>query len=302
MKHYGLKPKKYDPRDKHFESHKILGSINPLALPDEYDADNGVTMPDQNADGAYFECSAYTVTDMAFDEDGQEYSPDYNFMKSLQIAGLPPDNQGVDLKSAFKVACTFGLLPKKLALFDTNAFGETYAADQKHWPLEVDKEAVKNIKPAYLGISGPYDFFDNVRAAMYISRSEKRTVGIGVTWYGDFETTGSSGLCPDNPAMAGGGHSPKISGWTRKNTQGEFIRGGEIFLKVKSWQGRNVGDNGWLYFSRPLINKLMAEWGADARMLKKLADGTVEELKERKVTFLEVLQAFIKNLVIALTH
>lgn len=299
---YGLKPKTYDPRDKAFEFQRLFGSINPLGLPDEYDADNGITMPDQNADGAYYECSAYLVADMCLDEDGQEYSPDYNFMKSLQIANLPPNNQGVDLKSAFKVPCTFGLLPKKLAPFSTNSFGETYAADQKNWPLSYDAEAVKNVKPGYFGINGYYDFFDNARSAMWIAKNEKRTVGIGITWYGEFETTGPSGLCPDNPAYAGGGHAAKISGWTKHNIRGELIRAGEIFLKIKSWQGKKVGDNGWLYFSRPLINKLMADWGSDARMIAKTDDGTIEALKARKVTFLEVIQAYFKNLAIALTH
>lgn len=299
MKKYGLKYKRYDPRDSHFESQKILGALNPIALPDEYSCDNG-SMPDQVRDMGYTECTAYTSTDSAKDHDGIDYSEDYSYMKALLVGGYAPSAQGCDLKSQYKGGCVFGLLPRSLSPISAKDHGQEYAATPSNWPAMLDQEAAKHRKPAYLGIGGDRDFFDNARAAMWLAREEKRAIGIGVTWFYEFETIGIDGICPDKPSQRAGGHAAKIAGWTKHDTRGELIRAGEIFLKIKSWQGPGYGDNGWCYFSRNLANSLMSEIGADARMFKMVSDGTVEELKQQKISFLEVLIALYKNLIVAL--
>lgn len=299
---YSLKPKKYTVLDKHFEFHRVFGSISPLALPDEYNADNGITMPDQNADGAYIECADYTVSDIFFDETGKDASPDYNYMKALIVGGFTPDAGGTDLKSAFAAPCKYGFLLKKDAPITALSMGQNYIAEEKNWPNDIDEKSAGNKEPGYFGIGGKYDFFDNCRSALWLARDKNRTVGMGITWYQEFEQVGPDGILPETGLTNGGGHAVKIAQWTKHNTKGELIRNGEIFLGLKSWQGKNIGDNGWVYSSRPLTNKLMAEWGADAQIFCDTVPGTIDLLKAQQIAFCDHLITAFRNIITSLVH
>src|SRR3954465_4016348 len=112
MINHGLQPLQPDKRDKKYLFHRSFGAVSPLDLPESYSCDAGLTMPDQNADGAFTECTAYTTTDLATDEDGIEYSPDYTFAQTLRLINVPANTQGADQRTALKSAIAYGLLLK----------------------------------------------------------------------------------------------------------------------------------------------------------------------------------------------
>lgn len=291
----GLAPTKRDSRDKHFGFHRVFGSVSVADLPSEYDADAGLTIPNQNGDNAYTECTAYAVADIAGNQDHTIYSPDYIYMKTLAMLNLPPTTQGVDGRTPFKVACTFGLLRQEDAPFTCAEKGQEFVANQGNWPISLDEKAKVNLKPGYFPITGMGDFFDNVRSAMWIGRDEQRTVGMAIDWKVEFELIGLDGILPENAMQSAGGHMVDIVGWSMKNTRGEWIRNGEQFLKIKSWQGDQYADKGFCYMSRPLVNKLMAPWGTYAAALKDIDATSLSSLKDEPVDIIYEVIVFIQN-------
>lgn len=294
----GLRPTPIDPRDKHFRFDRIFGAT--AVFPAEYDADAGMTMPDQNADARDTECTAYTIVDIGTDQDRELYSADYQYMKTLQVMGVPPDFEGANARTAFKMPVAFGLLKKALEPKEMKKSSQAWAAQPSRWPLELDALAVK--KPAYLPIypSGQ-DWFDAIRSALTLGKKEKRTVGIATPWYAEF-TDAERGVLPEDAATLTNWHMYKVSGWTAKHVNGDLIRGGEVFLKVKPWLGKKRGDKGWYYLSRPLAAKLLKQWGTYAATMRDVPEDTIEERKAREVTLLETVIALMQNLIIELRY
>lgn len=288
MKKGALRPIPIDPKDKHFRFQRLFGSIS--SFPDFYQVNSGF-LPDQNLDNRPSECTGYTIVDIGATEDGVAYSPDYNYMKTLEVMNLPPTTEGADARTAFKVACTFGLLPKS---FQGNFSNQSQAANPSSWSLDLDTEAKKNVKSAYLPIAPVPDFFDGVRSAIFLGENEKRAVGIATQWSPTFEQVGKDGILNENPQGLYWGHMYEACGWK--------TIGGQPYLILKTWQGSGYGDHGYCYMSRALCNKLMSAWGAYAASIEKLSPGKIDNLKAQQATYIEVAIALIQNLLMKLGY
>lgn len=275
----GLAPTPVDPHDKHFRHDVLFGAAT--SFPDEFLVDNDL-FPDQNADGRPTVCTGYTVANVGGVEDSTLYSPEYNYMKTLEVQGLPPETQGADARTAFKIPVAFGLLPQTLVPPDVSRGTQAWAANQTNWPLSLDTQAVK--KPAYTPIGKVGDYFDGIRSAI----SQRKTVGMATQWSPSFETVSTNGILPDNPVGLYWGHMYQVCGWKT------FY--GVPYLVLKTWQGKGYGDRGWCYMSRSLCNKLMGTLGAYAATLEYLPQDTVDELKGRELTLLEVVLGLLQNL------
>ena len=285
----GLKLTKRSWKDLRFASHKLFGVA--IAVDANYNVDSGTAFPDQNADLRPTECTAYLVTDSVRDHTGIEYSEDYNFMKTLEIMKVPPSTQGADLRSAFLVATSFGFLEKGKEPEIIKSSGQTFAATPANWPVALDSEAEKT-KKSFCMITGPYDFSSNAQSFMWNTKDRKYTVGVGTTWFEEFEEIDSTGVLPVKPKTPTGGHAYKLCGWKEINGQPYWI--------VKSWQGESYGNRGYCYMPFSLMNQLMKSYGSAAYGLVDLDDETYTSLKQQKMNFTEVLIDIITNLIIAL--
>src|SRR3990167_5413029 len=130
----GARPTELDPRDYSFVA--TFGALSPIALPDEYSVDAGLTMPDQNGDGNPYSCTGYTTTDLGTDQDNVIYSPEYTYMKTLFLQGLPPETNGSDIRPALKSSKVYGLLPRLNTPIDLLGKGEDFTAAQANWPVQ----------------------------------------------------------------------------------------------------------------------------------------------------------------------
>ncbi len=271
-----LKPTPVDPRDKRFHFHKLFGTT--VDLPTELDLDAHLTMPDQMADRRPTECTAFTVTDIATDQDKVLYSHDFQMMKTLVAMGIKDATNGADLRTAFSVPSTAGLLPKTQEPSFMASATQEWAINPANWPI------VTGIvyKPNYIPISPEgTDWFDAIRNAL----SKGFTVGMGTQWSPDFET--SSVILTENPTKLYFGHAWKVLG--------VHLINGVLYLRVKSWQGQKY-DHGICYMSRTLVNKLMSQWGTYAATLAHLDSDVVDTLKQQKITLMEQLLALYQNL------
>lgn len=287
----GLRPTKKDWRDNRFAFERNFGAVT--SFDNEYNADIGSWVPDQGEDGRATGCTGYTVAEICSNEDQFRYSHDFNFMKTLQLMNVPPDYQGADLRKAAKVPCSFGLLPMDDQPADLFPCSQAWAANQANWPLSLDDEAIKFKKPAYLPIQAiTQDWFDSIRNALVEGKAEKRTVGVGTRWSQDFENPilMHSYILTDTPSNLAWGHAYVFVGWKQI--------GSLPYLIAKTWQGKDYGDNGYVYMSRTLVNKLMKEWGTYAFTIRDVPLGTVDELKNQIVTLRDViamLTTFLQN-------
>ncbi len=249
---HGLKPIQRDVRDRSFQKtftpvpwHKrLFGGTIPV-LQDNFSVDSGLTMPDQNVDGLFLGCTAYAQLELCTDQDGIIYD-DYKFQydKTLAFEGVFDETQGCDIRDSLKMICTIG--PKKKG--DDNS-ADSYAKRRgAYYSLEL-----------YSGL----DWFDTIRHTIETNfqlNKLKCSVSIGTPWFAEFEPIGngngkvvSDGLISDIPVV----EDINNLDWHNWKIAGCITIQGQAYLLAKTWQGKNYGSNGWVYFSRNAINAIM---------------------------------------------
>lgn len=277
-----LLPTPKDPRDKPFHFHRVFGSVS--SFDEGYKKQSFIQ--DQDNDSRPTACTAYTLTTIARNENSGEYSHDYQLMKTFEVMDVSPDSPGADARQASKIPVAFGLLPKSLEPGGMHLQSQAWSANQANWLLSLDQQTLK--EPAYLPISpGFQDWFDAIRSALDIGRGENRTVGLASQWSPDFEHVGVDGILTENPQNLYWGHMYEAVWWC--------TIGNQPYLILNTWQGSHYGDQGYVYMSRKLCNRMMGTLGTYAVTLQKVPTGTVEELKQAKITYLQVILALVQN-------
>ncbi len=229
MKH-GTRPTKNSHKD--YDWHRTYGTVAPLVFPDTYLCDAGLTMPNQNALDTEFTppvppepegCTNFAQADLATDLTGKIHSPaDLEAVTHANALG------GYDIRKSLMATKSFGWI--------TVFFNITLHPSQA------------------------LDYFDTLRLAQISGIPEKRSITFGTPWYPSWEQWAKQGqsilqmptpgelaaIARNNEAFPW--HDSKLDGWLMKN--------GNLVYRDKSWQGRGVGDGGFLYFPREVINYL----------------------------------------------
>lgn len=226
----GLKLKFTDHHD--LDLIKNFGTFDSTqGLPASYIVNTTKDMPDQVAVGLYEGCTAFAQIELASDQTGEQYD-----VGEFYASTPPGGTSGRAMRDSLKLLVKRG--PKTL--------------EQKLRPWN----------GAYYNVykQGVFDWFDACRVGLFIVRNEKRAVTAAMPWYPHWtpQGVGKDGIVPDLGAYSWTGataHNAIIAGWTDTGIVSKQPLGG-TYLALKSWQGKTVGDGGWLYFSRPIINKV----------------------------------------------
>ncbi len=175
----GYKPRKFlwfpikDHRD---FSHKSFGSVQ-VPFPPSYNTDDGLDMPNQDADGLPFGCTDETQSEVANDLMQKTVTLPWTIEEITHANALG----GIDVRTSLKAAVGLGWFT---GYFNIEALGGQ-------------------------------DMFDAVRDAQVSGGTEKRSVSVGTKWFPEFEQVGVTGLMP-MPNFAGTNfswHNWKICGW-----------------------------------------------------------------------------------------
>lgn len=229
---------------KKFTDHRDLslipsfgGTDDTNGLPAEYVVATK-DMPSQNDVGLPFACTAFAQTELASDQTGEIYD-----VEEFYRATPPGDNGGRDMRTSMSLLVNRG--PKTL--------------EQKLRPW--------NGKYYNIYRYGALDWFDACRVGLYLVKDEKRAASAGVAWFKPWvgASVPTSGIVQDPEVYSWSlatAHDAVIAGWVTKGIGHGQPLGG-TYLAVKSWQGKHIGDAGWLYFSRPIINKLFDMYYTD---------------------------------------
>lgn len=253
---FGAKPTLSDHRD--YDLVRTMGAIAPK-FPDSYDVDAGVWMPSQNEPQSVL---------------GGIPALPWGCTSYTQ-ADLDNDLAGV-LKSN----------PMELEKI-------THANEQGGTDIRTAIKAAQSLKwlGSYFNVraSSGLDYFDAIRYAMLQGGFEKRSVSWGTPWFHEWQEEAIRGHkimpMPDlRLSDAVGWHNSKFSGWVTIN--------GVPYLKNKSWQGEDVGENGWIYFPREVVNAVMTVRGTCAFTASNY-DG---DIKRVSLPVVEMILSYLRNL------
>ncbi len=233
----GTRPNKHDGRDYSFFKTKKLGGT--YYFPDFYSTEAGLWTPNQNDGTDLFVprvpsmpwgCTNYSQSDLLVDEDKRLYNP-----MDLENITHANANGGAQLRDSLKAVVK----------------------------LHPDHPAFFNVQPD-LRDGGYLDWFDSVRVAIILGKTEGRAVSVGTPWFYDFLSTNNGVIKPFlNWAINGvSWHNWVVKGWKTID--------GKPYLIGKPWLGPTYGDGGFCYMDRVTFNRLMSIPGTVAFILDKL--------------------------------
>lgn len=256
----GTRPAKNIHKERRWHDH-FFGVI-PANIPD-FNLDSGLNgMPDQNADGAPFECVGYTTSDIGTDVIGKIQDPDFSYAASRYVSGDGAEGiGGTSFHGGLQGAVALGFLQKSLATVSASVQGEKYVSDWNNWPAQLKKTALASAQNGILNVLGMGDDFDSILSACYTG---KIGISIATAWYLNWDVTAVKyGIvqAPSNP------QDVSNLGWHNWAIKGKKTIDGIPYLIGKTWQGTSVGDNGWMYFSREAINGALSVQGSGALTL-----------------------------------
>lgn len=201
-----------------------------------------ISIKNQLEDGNEDFCGACAGTGMIEPKEGMELFYPYLFAAAKKISGGDPDNWGTDLRSIGKALQKYGVpetkdvpeIIKNLSLEDRRRL-ERYSGLQMH--------ALDHRAKSYFFVKGPYDPYDDARAALWYFRANRQQILFGVNWgwsLDQYELTGT----PD-----GFGHAMWLAGWDE---------GGVIAVNSA---GKEAGRDGKHLISRETFNKYASDFG-----------------------------------------
>lgn len=279
----GTRPALLDKRDYSFHrTFPQFAAIAPAALPIlDYSFDAGLTMPNQIADGYPVGCTGYAQTDCKTDQEKKIYDPGYTFKKTCYMEGHDLTS-GADIRTSAKSLRVYGA-----------KLGSSSAPEAEVTP-EDDTAAKENKSgQSYNVDKAPgRDWFDSFRIALrsQMNNPVKNTISIGTIWFPEWGSPTSSGLLPDQFEYNGNRYS---YAWHDYKICGEHTVNGEPTLEVKSWQGRDIGNGGFLYLNRAAFNKAYDIYGTLALMT---AQARPEDIRTIQIDIIQTILTYIERL------
>lgn len=233
---HGTRPTRLKHNDYDYLKSRKFGATR-ISFPDEFFADAGLTMPTQNAPCTDFMpptpampygCTNFTDADLATDLTGRIHNP--NDVEAITHANALG---GYDIRASLDACLPKSILhPERLGWF------------QQYFNIRA---------------RGVFDYFDAFRTAQLDGMvvNERRSITWGTPWFPSWQTAIEHGetimpmpsAAEIKSAYSLSWHDSKLDGWTTKN--------GRLVYRDKSWQGSQIGDRGFVYFPREVINTVM---------------------------------------------
>lgn len=191
-------------------------------------------------------CTGFGLAAVREDSEEIELSPEWLFSQ-IKLLRRDPQAWGGDLNSGCKVATKIGAIQKDATDLSLETKDRNYLAFANNWPAELMPEAQQHIAKSFFRVDGPYDTFDNIRAALWANRVPVSSVYTGCTWRPGWSQS-AQGVIPSYAISGGVGHCFKIC-------NGQKMIGGQPHLIIQNSAGSGVGDHGLFYMSREVANR-----------------------------------------------
>lgn len=200
-------------------------------------------------------CATYMATSASEAQEEIELGPDWQFSQVKKMQG-EYESWGTDLRTAMLSLVKVGSIPREVEAEFLKRQGylaedRDFLANWNNWPEAFNKIAEKHKKKTLFEVKGPYDAFDNVRAALWQHKDKKCKVAMGVMWRYNWNNA-PDGIIPLEADGDGEGHA--ILGVD------QVYKNGVIYLAIQNSWGDEVGDKGIFYASREVFNKHFANY------------------------------------------
>lgn len=268
---FGSKPWRWDPRERGFSHKRYFGAANLSLLPRE-----GLRRPLRPVENQLYtlRCTAYAGAVGQGYIHGLRFHPDWQAKKIGQKQNRNVDEYGADPKSALSSlrddgSLLFDLYPLSLLKDGLQATGDWNA-----WPLELDEKARDFRALAYLGVDDAFDYFDDIRWALFQAYDPATKKGAVVHAFGRWHqewTNAPQGIVPTDYSTFVGFHNWLFIDWIEID--------GELYLVAQNSAGDGVGDRGFFYFPREVVNREFSKWGTALKILKPMTKEQIENAK-----------------------
>lgn len=206
-------------------------------------------------------CTAFATCLASEAQEEEPLEPAWSFAAGKELSN-DVNEWGQDIRMAHKAHQEpFGALAVKDNPFAPDEKDATFLRHFENWPENLRNKALVHAKKSYVAVTGPYDAFDNIRASMWLYRTECRLVTFGVTFGWNI-----ADVYLEEVVRGGFGHAMAVVGWA--------VRGGDTWLVVQNSYGTEAGEKGRHYVSRKVINHFASLYG-----LFMFVDHTPEEIK-----------------------
>lgn len=283
-RNFGLVPKPL-PRN-HPNTHQLFGTPSPLTLPASFGLPDARGPIDQGNTNL---CTQETTTELCSDMDGVVYDENWAAAVTSKLNGAPILN-GVDALTAMQAMVLFGPLLQSLSpeSMRWQKMGESYVETIGNWDPALFLKAAPNERKGVLAVDGgQYDAFDTFRAQMY---AHKRSIGFATKWFYDsFNNPASNGIIL--PPSAGQladftYHMYAIKGWAT-------LPDGNLYLKIKPWEGPTYGLGGYVFLDRATVNMLDADRNAAALMFCDVPQNVLQNLLLQNQSLREIFEELV---------
>lgn len=267
-----------DERD--FKLGSILGHAVLSGLPDEYEVAEPLIIKDQGL--GTDTCTAYALTSVCEDEDGVILDPDYSWGVIKQMT-KDPSAWGADLRTAAKSAVVHNGAYGLLACNDVQKLRSPQTVDRRNeaaWGGSLNPENIlaarQYAKKSYFSVDGPYDFFDNMRSALWQTRNEHRSALSGCNWRKSW-TDAPGGIIEQALEERNFGHAVKVCGWRKE------------YMKLQLSNGDRIGDKGIFWITRDAFNTAFTFGAFTFLDMPKEEAARVVEMSKASHTFFGIL-------------
>jgi hypothetical protein len=251
---YGSRPWLWDPREKGFSHKKYFGAANITLLPP--DGLHRARRPVENQLSTLRCGPTQAVVGNAYIR-RVRFSPEYQTVKISLQQNRPVDDYGSEPKAVMNSLRDDGSLYIDMSPVALAKDGQQESVNPKRFSKELDEKAQLNRIIAYLGVDDQYDYFDDIRWALYRAYKAGTDTGPVVhafsPWYEEWTVARKGVVAPVYSNMAGW-HAYLFIDWC--------LIDGIPYLIAQNSYGENVGDRGFFYFPREVVNREFAKWGS----------------------------------------
>lgn len=241
---------------KHLHRVKKYAHFGAIQQTPDFDLGANLTLADQEADKAPYECTGYTLAHIIEAITKQRPSPDFSYAAARYVAGDGPEGVlGTSFHAAIEAAICVGALPATLANISAVVQGEQFISDWNNWKAILKQYALKDVQNGVRNVLGNGDACNSILSAAYQGGIP---ISIGSPWFNEWTHDINGGIV-QMPVL-----NENYSAWHNYTIDGQKTINGVPYSIVYSHQGNRVGDNGKLYFSREVINAALSVDGAGA--------------------------------------
>jgi hypothetical protein len=267
----GSRPWRWDPRERGFSHKRYFGAPDIHQLPRE-----GLRRPRRPVEDQIMtlRCTAYAGAVAQGYIHGLRFHPDWQAKKIGQKQRRHVDEYGADPKAAMSSLRDDGSLLRDMTPISLETHGAPASGQWSAYPDTLDVKAKDFRALAYLGCDDAFDYFDDIRWALFKAYDPVTKKGAIVhafgQWFSEW-TYAPQGIVQEGYTGFTGYHAYLFVDWCTIN--------GKLYLVAQNSAGIGTGDQGFLYFPREIVNREFSRWSTALKILTPMTKEQIENAK-----------------------